>query len=230
MHFLSHSRSVVAAAAIFSALLCQYAVGQEVQTSAPRGPEASKGLPVRATPGDYQAHAQAGTVTIAAEFDGHSVPDPQSILTTADYEVVEVALFGSADARLKLSYQDFSLRINGKKTPLPAKPYGLVFKSLKDPEYVAPDAIPDAPKSKGSINTGGQGQGQGDPNSLPPIVHIPIAVTRGWEQRVQKASLPEGDRVLPQAGLIFFEHGGKVNSVELIYNGPAGKVTLVLQP
>jgi hypothetical protein len=103
-----------------------------------------------------------------------------------------------------------------------------VFKSLKDPEYQAPDAVPKEKLNTTSVN--GSGKGQNDTGGLPPIVHIPIAITRGWEQRVQKASLPEGDRPLPQAGLIFFEHHGKANSVELIYNGPAGKATLALQP
>jgi hypothetical protein len=52
-------------------------------------------------------------------------------------------------------------------------------------------------------------------------------------QHVQKASLPEGDRILPQAGLIFFQYRGKtqsIRSIELIYSGPAGKATLALQP
>jgi hypothetical protein len=225
LHF--PSRTGVAIAAVLTAVFCQFALGQETQSNAARGPEASKGLPPRATPGDYQAHAQAGKVTVAAEFDGHSVPDPQSALKTEDFVVVEVGLFGPPDTNLRLSYSDFSLRINGKKTPSPAQAYALVFKSLKDPEYVAPDT-PVASKSKGGIGTGGDGQS--DSSALPPIVHIPIGVTRGWEQKVQKASLPEGDRPLPQAGLIFFEHRGKANSLELIYNGPAGKATIALQP
>jgi hypothetical protein len=52
-------------------------------------------------------------------------------------------------------------------------------------------------------------------------------------QRVQKAVLPEGDRALPQAGLLFFSYRGKpqgIRSIELLYSGPAGKVTLPLQP
>ena len=52
-------------------------------------------------------------------------------------------------------------------------------------------------------------------------------------QRVQKAALPEGDRSLPQAGLIFFEYRGKtqnIRSIELTYSGPDGKATLTLQP
>ena len=53
------------------------------------------------------------------------------------------------------------------------------------------------------------------------------------EQKVQKATLPEGDRALPVAGLIYFPYGGKtkgMKSLELIYDGPAGKATLMLQP
>ena len=186
-------------------------------------------MPPRATPADYQAHVQAGTVTIGAEFAGHSIPDPQASLSTEDYVVMEVGLYGPPGARLRLNYQDFSLRINGKKTPLPAQGYELVFKSLKDPDYVPPDAPGAAAKSKGRITTGGNGQSDTS-GGLPPIVHIPIAVSRGWEQRVRNASLPEGERPLPAAGLIFFDHHGKSNSLELIYNGPAGKATLVLQP
>jgi len=227
------SRKGLAIAAVLAAVFCQCALGQVAQSTSPRVPEASKGLPPRTTPGDYQAHAQAGTVTIAAEFDGHSIPDPQSALTTEDYVMVEVGLFGPADAKLRLSYTDFSLRINGKKSPSPAKGYELVFKSLKDPDYEPPElAGQSGPKSKTAIDTGGGGGRGGDISNppLPPIVHIPIAITRGWEQRVQKASLPEGERPLPAAGLIFFEHRGKANSLELIYNGPAGKVTIPLQP
>jgi hypothetical protein len=52
-------------------------------------------------------------------------------------------------------------------------------------------------------------------------------------QHVQKAALPEGDRTLPQAGVIFFQYRGKtkgIHSIELIYAGPAGNATLTLQP
>jgi hypothetical protein len=226
MHF--HFQSIRGVAVAFT--LAAALFGQEPQSPAPRGPEPSKGVPPRATPGDYQAHAQAGTVTIAAEYTAHSISDPQSVLSTEDYVVVEVGLYGAPDARLRLNYMDFSMRINGKKALLPAQPYALVFKSLKDPEYEAPEAAAakEAKKGQTSMTTGGT-TSNAPPDSLPPIIHIPIAVTRGWEQRVQRASLPEGERPLPQAGLIFFEHRGKTTSIELIYNGPAGKVTIPLQ-
>ena len=43
----------------------------------------------------------------------------------------------------------------------------------------------------------------------------------------------EGDRALPQAGLLFFLYRGKregIHSIELIYSGAAGNSTLTLQP
>jgi hypothetical protein len=128
---------------------------------------------------------------------------------------------------------DFSLRVNGKKSAYPAQGYELVFKDLKDPEYDGPGS-PQSNKAnagKTTVNTNGSAdKNNPDPNYLPALVHIPIAITRGWEQRVQKISLPEGERPLPIGGLIFFEHRGKTNSLELIYNGPAGKVTIPLRP
>jgi hypothetical protein len=209
--------------AVVSALYL-FSQGLDAQTKEIRG------LPPRATPADYQANAAAGTVTIAAEFLEHAVPTAQGPLSTEAYVVVEAGIFGQPDAGINLSLENFSLRINGKNDPLPSQPFGLVGKSLKDPELEPPAAAPS--KSKSSINGGGGGA-QGESNAPPPPVHIPIEVLRSMQQRLQKAALPEGDRTLPVAGLLFFRYSGKatsIRSVELIYNGPAGKATLELQP
>jgi hypothetical protein len=211
------------AAAILLVLLSHNAAAQEAPA---RDPAA---IAPRATPGDYQAQAQAGPITIAAEFTGHSIATPQTILSTEEYVVVEVGVFGPPGARVKLSHEDFSIRINGKKIPSPAQPYALVSKNAKDPEWEALTP-PEAKKSKGGVSTGGGGGGDSTP---PAPVKIPIELRRAVEQKVLKASLPEGDRVLPEAGLIYFEHGGKVDkisSIELIYAGAAGKATLTLHP
>jgi hypothetical protein len=213
---------------VLSAAICLY--GQEQSTPTTAAPVEAKGMPPRATPADYQAHAQAGTVTVAAEFAGHSVPTMQGPLSTEDFVVVETGFFGPPDARIKLSAGDFSLRVNGKKTPLPSLPYGMVLSSLKDPEWSPPEAAKS--KSKGGLSTGGNGD-QSDSNAPPPPVKIPIEVQRAMAQRVQKATLPEGDRALPLAGLIFFQYRGGakgIHSVELVYAGSAGKATLTLQP
>lgn len=187
----------------------------------------ARGLPPREGPADYQAQAKAGTLTVAAEFKGHWVPTLEGTLSTEDYVVIETALFGSPGARIRLSLDDFALRLNGRKTPLPSQRYGLVVGSLKDPEWVPPESP--SPKSKTKIGGGGEGEDSGPPKEI----KIPIAVQRAMAQRVQRASLAEGDRSLPQAGLIFFQYRGKtenLESIELIYTGPDGRATLKLQP
>jgi hypothetical protein len=202
----------------------QEAPAQEAPKEAPASE--SKGMPPRATPGDYQAHTQSGTVTLAAEFMRHSVPTPEATYSTEDFVIVEAGLFGPAQARLALSIGDFSLRINGKKIASPSQPYGLSFSSLKDPEWEPPSK----PKEeKATLDAGG---GKPD-DTFKPVIRMPIELKRTMQQRVQRASMPEGDRPLPAAGLLFFEYRGKpesIRSLELIYNGPAGKATLALQP
>ena len=199
----------------------------------PPAPPEYKGIPARATPADYQFQAKAGSATIAAEFTGHSLPTAEGPLTTEDFVAVEIALYGPAGERLKISSGDFSLRL-GKKL-VPSQPFASVFSSLKDPEYIEPDFEPKSEKqSKTSMNSGGGGGGKqkGDSsNGPPPPVKIPVPVMRAMAQRVQKAALPEGDRALPQAGLVFFGYHGKttnLQSVELIYEGPAGKTVIQL--
>jgi hypothetical protein len=185
-----------------------------------------KGMPPRVAPTEYQAHGEAGPLTIAADFTGHSVATPEATYTTEDYVVVEVGLFGAPGARAKLSTGDFSLRINGKKTASPSQPYQLVFKTLKDPEWEPPSK---ESKSKTSIGGGGGGDSGGPPAP----VHMPMELRRAMEQRVQRVTMLEGDRALPQAGLLFFEYRGKtqgIRSLELIYNGSAGNASLALQP
>ena len=211
------------AAAILLALLAASAGAQETPA---RDPAA---IAPRATPGDYQAQAQTGSISIAAEFTGHSIATPETIFTTEDYVVVEVGVFGPLAARVKLSHEDFSIRINGKKLPSPAQPYGLVSKNAKDPAWEDLEP-PEAKKSKGGVSAGGGGKNDAGP---PPVFHVPVELKRAMEQKVLKASLPEGDRVLPEAGLIYFEHSGKIaniRSIELIYTGAAGKATLTLHP
>jgi len=213
--------------ALLTAALC---LSMQAQTAPAKDPQnESKGMPPRTNPAEYQAQAKAGTVTIAAEFKGHSIPTMQgNTLTTEDYVAVEIGFFGPPDAKLRLDADDFSLRINGKKSPLPSQPYGLVLPSVKDPEWEPPAST----NSKSKTSLAGSGKEQGD-NSPPAPVKVPIEVQRAMAKNVQKAVMPEGDRSLPQAGLIFFQYRGKekgINSVELIYSGPAGKATLNLQP
>ena len=199
---------------------------QDTQNTATAGQHANdiKGIPPRATPGEYPAHVQIGTITIAAEFAGHSVPRPEDPLSTDDYVVVETGIFGPPDAHITLSPDNFSLRINDKK-PAPSQSFVVVAGSLHDPEWIPPDQ----PKAKSKTSFGGGGSN--DTATMPP--KIPIELRRSMTQYIRNAALPEGDRPLPQAGLLFFPYHGKTQSIhllELIYSGPAGKATLPLQP
>ncbi len=208
-------------------ILCGFVQAQDTQ--------AMKGMPPRAAPSEYQAQAKAGAVTIAAEFMGHSVPTPDAIYETEDYVVVEVGLFGPPQATAKLSVSDFSLRVNGSKKGskkvLPNQPYELAFKSLKDPGWEPPKS---EEKAKSSFSTNGGGDAGGNPGDPPPLPpKMPLELRRVMEQHVQRAAMLEGDRPLPQAGLLFFEYRSKtknINSLDLIYNGAAGNAILALHP
>jgi hypothetical protein len=182
------------------------------------------GLPTRAAPSDYPAQAKLGTVTIAAEFDGHGIPTPEGAYSTEDYAVVEVGIFGPAGARPQLSFRDFALRINGKKNPARSEPFEEMIGSVKDPNWLPPK------QEKTSSTSIGGGANDAPP---PPPPKMPPELQRAMVQHVRKASLVEGARPLPQAGLLYFSYGGKVKSIhslELIYNGPLGKASFDLEP
>jgi hypothetical protein len=200
--------------------------GQEASSNG--APARAVGLPPRVSPADYQFHVQAGSVTLAAEFMGHDVRTEEGgPYSTDSYVVVEAALFGAPDAKIPLSFRDFSLRINGKKQTVPSQAYVLVFPTLKDAGWEPPTSEKLQPLTSAANGRGGS---QPEFRRAPP--QMPMELRHAMEQRVLKASLSEGDRTLPQAGLLFFEwHGATkgIHSMELIYTGPVGKATLALE-
>lgn len=193
------------------------------------GPKETQGLLPRGSAAEYQARGQAGKVMIGAEFTGHGIPTEQQPLVSEDYIGVEVGLFGPPGEHLTINAADFTLKVNGKKTALESEPWGLVAKEIKDPEWMP--AEPVAEKSKGGLSgSAGGGRQPGDPPPLPP--KVPVELLRSWQQLLKKCALAEGDRALPQAGILFFRERAKldkIKSVELIYQGAAGKATIVLQ-
>src|SRR5579862_2839365 len=116
MRLILPSRTSIVFVTVLTAILCHQAVAQVAQDHVTQTPAAqtkdapgrdAKGIPPRATPADYQAHAQAGAITVAAEFTGHSIPTSEAILTTEDYVAVEVGLFGAPEARATFSAGTF---------------------------------------------------------------------------------------------------------------------------
>jgi hypothetical protein len=219
--------------------LAPLAPAQTAPAPAPGGtpPPASdigKGLPPRVASTDYQGQARAGAFSIGAEFMGHSVPSGERAYMTEEYLVVETGLYGAAGAHLTLTVSDFSLRVTtGGKNGKPLKtvtldgvPFGAVLRSLKDPEWEQ-QAASETKKEKEDQTQ------KAKPGDIPPNPkRMPFEMIRPMQLQVRKAVLPEGDRELPQAGLIFFEsriREENIRSVELLYKGPAGEATLVLQ-
>jgi hypothetical protein len=188
-----------------------------------------KGLAVRANAAEYQTAVKTGNYTLAVDFDAHGVPTSDGVFSDEEYIVFEVAMFGPAGSHLNLQAQDFTLRINGAKAVKTAQPAELVLHSLKSPEWEA-SLAPVKKESSNGINAGGGG---GQDSLPPPPPKMPIEVERKMELRVKRAALPEGDKALPVTGLLFFQYSGKtknIRSMDLIYAGAAGKVTIPMQP
>ena len=182
------------------------------------------GIPPRSGPSDYPAQAKVGKVTIAAEFAEHGIPTPEGVLSSDNYVVVELAVFGPEGTRLPVSFSDFSLRVNGKKNPVQAESFERAGASVKDPEW----APLEKPEKSSSTSIGG---GRNETSAPPP--GPPAELRRAWAKRVMQAAWAEGERPLPRAGLLYFPYGGKakgIHSLELIYSGEAGKATLNLMP
>ena len=229
MYFSSTVRISARIGVCLAAVLCLYS--QENPTAPIREKAAAGGLPPHVTPLEYGSRAKVGDYVIGADFHGHAVPTTISALNNEDFVSVEVGLYGPKGAKLQISMSDFTLHIGKKR--LNSVPYGMLLTNIKDPEYEAPEAI-EAKKAKKEGGGGTSiGTGGGQAHDPPPIIHIPLEKQRAMAQQVQRASVPLGERELPVAGLIFFPYRGKtqnIDSIELIYNGPAGKLTLDLRP
>lgn len=204
-------------------------------------------LPAQATQpktsaADYPVHVQLETVTLGAEYLVRSLPNPQGTLVTNDYLVVEVVFAGPAMSRLRISPDNFTLRINGRGTPLVTQSPGLVAQSIKYPsDHPAMTAAGSVNIGDGTVTVGprpppSQFPGDGNERTAP---GQPASITVQKEQqdtieaRVQSASLPEGEKTLPCSGLIYFPYRGKtknIHSLELLYEGTMGKATLKLLP
>jgi hypothetical protein len=196
----------------------------------------AQGAPPKTNAGDYPVHVQLDSVTLAAEYLVHSLPTAKGTLVVNDYLVVEAAFFGPSLSRLKMSPDNFTLRINGRGAFLPTQTAGMVAESIKYPGV--------RPHLEGSV---GNGDGTVTVGPRPPQSRFPgdgkdrqrtPTITEkqdddAVEYRVQSVSLPEGEHSLPRAGLLYFAHTGKVKnirSIELFYDGPMGKATLKLLP
>jgi hypothetical protein len=203
----------------------------------------AQGTPPKSKAADYSVHVQMDAVTLAAEYMVHSLPTPQGTLIASDYLVVEVAFFGPSFSRLKMSPDNFTLRINGKGDPLSTELPGMVVRSIKNPAESARPALTGTGSvgvGDGTVSVGPRpppsqfpGDGNDRNSSGQPINRTAAQMEGSIEYRVQNATLPEGEKSLPRSGLLYFYYRGKIkniHSLDLFYDGAMGKSSLKLLP
>ncbi len=201
----------------------------------------AQGTTTKTKASDYPVQVQMDSVTLAAEYLVHSLPTPQGTLVANDYLVVEVAFYGPSFSRLKMSPDNFKLRINGKGESFSTEPPGMVSQSIKFPSaHPHLEAGGSMSAGDGTISVGPRAPGSqfpGDGNERVPV-NQPATVKTVEEEmnidhRVQNAALPEGEHPLPRSGLLYFYYRGKIKNIrtlDLFYEGPMGKSTLKLLP
>lgn len=197
------------------------------------------GLAVPGVPGpDSRIEGQAGELSLAAVFHYRSLNYSGRSYFLDQHLVVEVALSSAALKRLKLSSNQFHLRVNGGKAVLGAQPANLVAYAMKwrwtdrgmqaragpvifggppnEPRFPGdriPAPLPRAPES--------QPPGAPEPIEAPPLGEI-----------LAQAALPEGDLLLPVGGCLYFPYEKKIKSIkklELVFQGPDAALTLRLK-
>jgi hypothetical protein len=188
-------------------------------------------------PEDYPVRAQAGDVTIAAEYMVHSFAGQGQTFVAEGYLTVEVALFPRAGAPLEVNPAGFTLRINGKKRVILSQAPWHVAGSLKYPDWERRPTL----TASGGIGDAGVTVGRprsverfpDDPRPrqerLPQPPRAPDAQDRSGldprervrpEELVSEVALPEGPARGPVAGYLYFasrEKASRIRSVELLY-------------
>lgn len=192
--------------------------------------------------GDYPAHAQTAAASIGAEFLGRYLPGEKTSYMTGDYMVVEVGFYPAIKGNLlSLRSGDFRLRLNGKRDLATQSP-GIVAGALRNPHWehergvttsggIGPAVIVVRPERR-------QPRFPGDPESRPPAGDRsePRIKDENQEQDAGDAAirraLVDGQVDRPVAGLLYFawdEPIRKLKSVDLVYEGPAGKLVIPLK-
>jgi len=203
------------------------------------------GTAPKAQPGDYPAHASLERLALGAEYLVHSFSGQNQTYIVRDYLVVEVALFPPKGQEFMVNAGHFALVVNGGKHPLSPQAPEFVAASLKYPDW-EPHSHPQAEAGVGPVILGRPQPTErfpGDPQARPPQVpgppRAPADNPSGVERQVPvkpedlavQTALPEGPARNPVSGYLYFAWQGKtkrIRSLELTYEGPAGRVSIPL--
>jgi hypothetical protein len=189
--------------------------------------------PPRSKPADYPVHAEFPAFQIGAEYLVHNIPAEKGEYWAKEYLVVEALILPGKREGVKLSANDFTLRVNGKKTLYTVSP-GAVAAALKYPDWEQrPNLSAAAGIGDDAIVFGAPpavGRFPGDPTAIPPSrapqprdddnygVSQEQAVP--LDQAISNVALPEGLAQRAVKGCLFFRYEGKlksIHSLELLY-------------
>lgn len=190
--------------------------------------------------GDYQANGIAGTLAIGAEYMGPSVTVKTVSVAVPGYLVVEVGIYPAKDSTVQISSGMFTLRVNGKQT-LTAQTPGMVAASLKYSDWEQPRGIVAAAGplilGRPSQTPRFPGDQSGPESRMPKQPRAPTEAasvsreTLSPDQMVVDYALEEGRISGARRGFLYYPWKGKLKSlksVELVFSGDPGKLTLPL--
>ena len=201
---------------------------------------------VRAKISDYPRMMKLDKADVGAEFHAHTLPvgdvDGKSPLFAGDYLVIEIAIYPAPFVRMQVNPAHFTLRLNGKKVVEPQSA-GMVVRSMKSSRTITP--VLSIGSGPGEVTVGGpqqQPRFPGDPTGSGQPRRSPVPEEE--HPGVEKVPEPKIEELVPArelrneivdkpvAGYLFFPYEGKLKalkSIELIYDGPAGKGKVGLQ-
>lgn len=201
---------------------------------------------VRPKISDYPQMMKLGKADVGAEFHAHTLPLGEGAgkapLFAGDYLVVEIAIYPAPFVRMQVNPSDFTLRLNGKKV-VESQSSGMVVRRMKNTRSNLPALV--IGSGPGEVVVGGSqrqprfpgdqtGSRQPRPSPVPEEEHpgVEKAPESKPEELVPERELRNEIVDKPVAGYLFFPYEGKLKalkSIELIYDGPAGKGRVGLQ-
>lgn len=213
-----------------------------------------RGTVPRATADKYPAHAVQDNVSVGATL---LTTDQTRKTFASDLDrcclVVEVALYPQSGSPLKISWNDFVLRVSStdiasrpsspevlaaklqkKATPPPSSGHDVTIYPTAGVGYESGgyDPVTGQRRPGGVYTTTGVGVGIGSPQQQPPAPGSTDRDRRTMELELTEKSLPEGNADAPVSGYLYFSLPGKKDknaTHQLEYSLNGEKVVLPLQ-
>jgi hypothetical protein len=188
---------------------------------------------------DYDVHADTPKGALGAEYMVHSFSGQGVTYIAKDYLVVEVALYPPKGETIQVHAANFSLRINGRNTPLAPVAASVVAAALQHPDWQQQGPHVEA---GGGVGNTSVILGRPTPSRLPgeqPPQRLPHPTGPGnhdgidrqspvkAEELVVQAALPEDPYRGSISGYIYFPYKGKpsaIKSLDLLFEGVSIKL------